>query len=758
MAAHGSPTGGNAKLDAFLRRSFDPRQYDRVLATHKCIVDKNFSFVILTDDCVYLTENPPRVIQPAVQLKDIVSIRLVSTVQVSTIQMSTVQVFTIQVSTVQVFTIQMSTVKVSTVQMSTVQVSTVQVSTVQVSTLQVSTVQVSTTQVSTVQTSTIQVSTIQVSTVNVSTILVSTVQVSTVQVSTIQVSTVQINDFPEFLGGDQQAETQHICIRHGAQPSTPSIPSSPSTPLRSPHQLSVPDPFELSENSPKKEKKARRTSSKLSVSFNEASLQAAKREAERDVPKKAKLSHSLPTSQLRDLTLEKEEIEQQQRRVGSAGGRDSRPLPTAPPSPNNTKNSNNSRRPLPPPLGLDKGDHRQSSSLRAPGRRRSSSKNSEAASASTNTGSSRSLGSDSSDGSEDWDSWDEELHLYMLSAESPMLMQLRSAWNAHLIHATNDLNEDSPQGTSTAAGTGSKQLELLFQQLKRELLGDDSGIELVFSLLQELNTAAQRYFTLKKLFWKSGDLFQFLIKQLQKHLPGTTPLGHGQRNNRADELELSIQVAETLCTMFRGTTVLPSRVVVLNSTRGKHLRNLLEMLVCSPGGIRARSPRTQALRTSLNIQHPEDPEVQSLIRHYSEVATSVLFEIILIAHEAGSGDSDSNMLNLTWVLLVLENMQQSVSFINVLVASAMRLLSPSTPLPLSPSQAILVFQQFYLLSTFIQYGSSLANHIRDNFTEEFRYFITWPVVQEKLPMYYPISRLAQKLIRQVTIFVQQKHR
>ncbi|XP_019620593.1 PREDICTED: uncharacterized protein C12orf56-like [Branchiostoma belcheri] len=637
MAAHGSPTGGNAKLDAFLRRSFDPRQYDRVLATHKCIVDKNFSFVILTDDCVYLTENPPRVIQPAVQLKDIVSIRL-------------------------------------------------------------------------------------------------------------------INDFPDFLGGDQQAETQHICIRHGAQPRTPSLPPSPSTPMRSPHQLSVPDPFDTTENSPsqKKEKKARRTSSKLSVSFNEASLQAAKRESEGDVPKKAKLSHSLPTSQLRNLTLEKEEIEQQQRRVGSAG-RDSRPLPNPPPSPNNTKNSNKTKRPLPLPLGLDKGDGR----LKPPGRRGSSSKNSEAASAS-NTGSLRSLGSDSSDGSEDWDSWDEELHLYMLSADSPMLMQLRSAWNAHLIHATNNLNEDSPQGTPTAAGTGSKQLELLFQQLKRELLGDDSGIELVFSLLQELNTAAQRYFTLKKLFWKSGDLFQFLIKQLQKYLPGTTPMTHGQRNNRADELELSIQVAETLCTMFRGTTVLPSRVVVLNSTRGKHVRNLFEMLVCSPGGIRARSPRTQALRTSLNIQHPEDPEVQSLIRHYSEVATSVLFEIILIAHEAGSADSDSNMLNLTWVLLVLENMQQSVSFINVLVASAMRLLSPSTPLPLSPSQAILVFQQFYLLSTFIQYGSTLANHIRDNFTEEFRYFITWPVVQEKLPMYYPISRLAQKLIRQVTIFVQQK--
>ncbi|XP_078595529.1 uncharacterized protein C12orf56-like [Branchiostoma floridae x Branchiostoma japonicum] len=639
MAAHGSPTGGNAKLDAFLRRSFDPRQYDRVLATHKCIVEKNFSFVILTDDCVYLTENPPRVIQPAVQLKDIVSIRL-------------------------------------------------------------------------------------------------------------------INDFPDFLGGDQQAETQHICIRHGVQPSTPSLPPSPSTPLRSPHQLSVPDPFELSENSPssKNEKKARRTSSKLSVSFNEASLQAAKRESERGVPKKAKLSHSLPTSQLRNLTLEKEEIEQKQQRVGSAG-RESRPLPNPPPSPNSTKNSNNSKRPLPLPLGLDKGDHRQSSSLKAPGRRGSS----EVASASK-TGSLRSLGSDSSDGSEDWDSWDGELHLYMLSAESPMLMQLRSAWNAHLIHATNNLTEDSPQSTSTAAGTGSKQLELLFQQLKRELLGDDSGIELVFSLLQELNTAAQRYFTLKKLFWKSGDLFQFLIKQLQKHLPGTTPVAHGQRNNRADELELSIQVAETLCTMFRGTTVLPSRVIVLNATRGKHVRNLLEMLVCSPGGIRARSPRTQALRTSLNIQHPEDPEVQSLIRHYSEVATSVLFEIILIAHEAGSGDSDSNVLTLTWVLLVLENMQQSVSFINSLVASAMRLLSPSTPLPLSPSQAILVFQQFYLLSTFIQYGSSLANHIRDNFTEEFRYFITWPVVQEKLPMYYPISRPAQKLIRQVTIFVQQKHR
>lgn len=48
----------------------------------------------------------------------------------------------------------------------------------------------------------------------------------------------------------------------------------------------------------------------------------------------------------------------------------------------------------------------------------------------------------------------------------------------------------------------SKQLEHQFSQLKQEILNSDRSMETLFSLIQELTNAAEKYFALKRLFWK----------------------------------------------------------------------------------------------------------------------------------------------------------------------------------------------------------------------------------------------------------------
>jgi len=73
----------NTKLESFLKRALSDETYERIRAHESCIVvsekdSKAFKYVILSDEWVYLTENPPKVIQEAVPLKDVTSVELVS--------------------------------------------------------------------------------------------------------------------------------------------------------------------------------------------------------------------------------------------------------------------------------------------------------------------------------------------------------------------------------------------------------------------------------------------------------------------------------------------------------------------------------------------------------------------------------------------------------------------------------------------------------------------------------------------------------
>ena len=73
----------NGKLEAFLARQLDRDQYERIRSHESCIVcndkeDKAFKFVILSDEWISLSENPPKKLVNTVHLQDVVSIDLVS--------------------------------------------------------------------------------------------------------------------------------------------------------------------------------------------------------------------------------------------------------------------------------------------------------------------------------------------------------------------------------------------------------------------------------------------------------------------------------------------------------------------------------------------------------------------------------------------------------------------------------------------------------------------------------------------------------
>ncbi|KAM3858891.1 uncharacterized protein C12orf56 homolog [Diretmus argenteus] len=83
------PGGGNllchpnSKLDSFLKRNTDRAVYERIRAYEPCIVvsdtvNKVYMHVVLTDECVYLAEYPPRTLTAAVNFSHVRDIELVN--------------------------------------------------------------------------------------------------------------------------------------------------------------------------------------------------------------------------------------------------------------------------------------------------------------------------------------------------------------------------------------------------------------------------------------------------------------------------------------------------------------------------------------------------------------------------------------------------------------------------------------------------------------------------------------------------------
>ncbi|XP_071370977.1 uncharacterized protein C12orf56 homolog [Centroberyx affinis] len=73
----------NSKLDSFLKRNTDRAVYERIRAYEPCVVisdtvNKVYMHVVLSDECVYLTEYPPRTLTAAVNLSRVRDIELIN--------------------------------------------------------------------------------------------------------------------------------------------------------------------------------------------------------------------------------------------------------------------------------------------------------------------------------------------------------------------------------------------------------------------------------------------------------------------------------------------------------------------------------------------------------------------------------------------------------------------------------------------------------------------------------------------------------
>ncbi|GAA6077658.1 uncharacterized protein C12orf56 homolog isoform X1 [Tachysurus ichikawai] len=241
----------------------------------------------------------------------------------------------------------------------------------------------------------------------------------------------------------------------------------------------------------------------------------------------------------------------------------------------------------------------------------------------------------------------------------------------------------------------------LFSQLSGELLQNELSLERLYLLLQELCTAARHNPGVKTLFWRSPELYPFLVKMLAE----SSQLSQ-DRLHPADRLLLSMLAVQTISLMFGETEKGPSRLSTLTSKQGSVTAALLLALVRDP-----------ELKPNNCDSHTE---LQVLQAEYLDAAAVLLFEVVIFCQQLCGTPNTGHFLTVAWVFQTLDAHPYFVLFMAYQAQSMVLALSHSSESPLSPSQAVLLFQRCHLLLTCMQHSTCVNSYIITELREEFR--------------------------------------
>ncbi|TRY58906.1 hypothetical protein DNTS_003115 [Danionella cerebrum] len=345
---------------------------------------------------------------------------------------------------------------------------------------------------------------------------------------------------------------------------------------------------------------------------------------------------------------------------------------------------------------------------------------------------------------------EEELHLYAVSPSSRIFLHLQSSWSSYIIRSTLMLDPLYRKRCGIFSSTPHKEKQhkiswertsLLFTQLSGEMLQENISLESLYLLLQELHTATCRNHTIKKLFWRSPDLYPFLVRTLVESSQ------HEQEGvHTTDRVLLCTLVVQVLSLMFRETEIEPKRLSMLTAKQGVCTADMLLALVCDPD---------LQLPNSTNGFKSAIIKLQRLQADYLDAASALLFEVLVLCQEASRTPALGHFLTIGWVFRLLKPHPFLMPFFGYQAQQLIVLLS-GPQFPVSPSQAVLLYQRSQVLLCCLQHCPFLNKYIRTTFREEFRYYVKMSELEEKLPSHYPISQPAQRLLSQLLCLILEK--
>ncbi|XP_014679631.1 PREDICTED: uncharacterized protein C12orf56-like [Priapulus caudatus] len=300
-----------------------------------------------------------------------------------------------------------------------------------------------------------------------------------------------------------------------------------------------------------------------------------------------------------------------------------------------------------------------------------------------------------------------ELHLYILEKTSPMLLAIRSAWQRYQIVASLAMDKSAAIQPRKTSQLTSEQMGTLYWQLHGEIMRPNNSLRETYSLVSELRAAAQRYFVIRKLFWKSAELLWYFINHLHRHLV-VQPV----TSDYLDELDLAVLCLETITLMMTDTDMVANKLNIFRENRGKCTVDLLHVLINIHTIVRPDAESS-------------DTEAYKMQEELMVAAVALLYELFQMGRQiswlpTGSGTSKFNIAWLVNKLAIQSSLEQ---FVSLQCAQMFQVLQAIRGRALNAVETVQLLHHFSLLCDIMDNSPKLRTLVIHQYSVDFRYYV-----------------------------------
>ncbi|CAF4132387.1 unnamed protein product [Rotaria socialis] len=312
-----------------------------------------------------------------------------------------------------------------------------------------------------------------------------------------------------------------------------------------------------------------------------------------------------------------------------------------------------------------------------------------------------------------------EVDIYFLSLNAKIPEILSAALSNYVVIATLRFQSD-PEFSILSHARLQYSVDVTmtkFSQLKTEILHSYKNPNQLIGLTGELCTACDRYPQVKELFWKDQDLFVYYIAELNT-------CSQAISKNEFDDstIDVSFSIMGLLNEVFLNTFVSTERQARVTDNQCSQIQVLANCLLTPPIAL-LPTVRTTSDGSGFNDMLKN---AYRTVLKWMFMSTSLLWHIGDIVRRP------------SWTTKIFRFRHFIESFEQVQLKD-----------PLSPKHALYVYQFFSILSMLLANSTILSQYIRDQYVEDFKYFLKEEAILSRIPVQYPVYRFIPELIRDV---------
>ncbi|CAF3347117.1 unnamed protein product [Rotaria socialis] len=333
-----------------------------------------------------------------------------------------------------------------------------------------------------------------------------------------------------------------------------------------------------------------------------------------------------------------------------------------------------------------------------------------------------------------------EVDIYFLSLNAKIPEILSAALSNYVVIATLRFQSD-PEFSILSHARLQYSVDVTmtkFSQLKTEILHSYKNPNQLIGLTGELCTACDRYPQVKELFWKDQDLFVYYIAELNT-------CSQAISKNEFDDstIDVSFSIMGLLNEVFLNTFVSTERQARVTDNQCSQIQVLANCLLTPPIAL-LPTVRTTSDGSGFNDMLKN---AYRTVLKWMFMSTSLLWHIGDIVRRPSW---TTKIFRFRHFIESFEQVQLKDEYFELFIDAITRMIINNEKNdPLSPKHALYVYQFFSILSMLLANSTILSQYIRDQYVEDFKYFLKEEAILSRIPVQYPVYRFIPELIRDV---------